>query len=97
MRRELIFTQRNRNDIEIALKASQQEREMIQRELLTLRHQLQLKSELQNFKSGGPPSTSRNVTSYNATQTSVQTGQGQDGYGSGPASYRAFSADRMAP
>ena len=40
VRKELIFVQNNRNDLEIALKASQSERELIQRELLTLRHQL---------------------------------------------------------
>ena len=87
-RKELNFVQRNRNDLEIALKAQQQEREMVQRELLTLRHQLQLKADLNpnNYKSA--QSTSRKLTSYNATQSSVHTNE--------PNSARPFSADRMA-
>ena len=38
LQRELIFITNNRNDIEVALKASQVEREMLERELLCLRH-----------------------------------------------------------
>ena len=61
---------------------------MTQRELLTLRHQLQLKADLNpdNFKSAA--STGRKLTSYNATQSSVQTND--------PTPNRPFSADRMA-
>ena len=59
---------------------------MIQRELLTLRHQLQLKADLNpdNFKSAA--STARKLTSYNVTQSSMRTND--------PTPDRPFSADR---
>ena len=65
-RKELIFVTNNRNDLEVALKASQQEREMTQRELLTLRHQLKLKADLQPDAYKTASQSQRKLTSYNA-------------------------------
>jgi len=43
-KKELIFSNNNRKDLEVALNAVQEEKKMIERELLSLRAYLQLKA-----------------------------------------------------
>lgn len=46
MRKELIFSNNNRKDLEIALASVQEEKKMIERELLSLRAQLSMKANV---------------------------------------------------
>lgn len=65
----------------------------MQRELNTLRHQLKLKSDLNPDTYKSATSTTRKLTSYNATQSSVQTAAENNH----TLSIRATSGERLAP
>lgn len=64
-KQELEFVTRNRADIEVALRAAQQEKAMAERELNALRHHLKSQA--------GTNSTVRNITSYLANKSELMS------------------------
>ena len=55
----------NRADIEVALRAAQQEKALVERELNGLRHSLKVQA--------GPNSTLKNIGAYNSNKTGLVT------------------------